>query len=413
MRSIILFTLGLFLSYTVSAQETIKTMFYNVLEFPEALPGGRGTILKNILDTYDPDIFMVCEVQNQTGANIILNESLNGEGLEYNSSTFIPNISGPAEIQQMLYWKRDKFTLLDEEVLLTTVRDINHYTLQLNTADGDTDPVIIEIYVAHLKSSQGTANQNLRLSMVQEFTNSLESLDPNAFVLFAGDFNVYRATEVAYQKILDPTNNVAMVDPIDTPGSWNNNIEFQAVHTQSTRISSSGFGAGAGGGMDDRFDFIMISQNMQTDPTLKYVPSSYLSYGNNGNCYDNDVSSEDCTGIFSQQLRNSIYSMSDHLPVVMTLETDKQIVLEVATNNIQDGIQLTSTIVNTTIELQVPSHLFGSQVLIFNTLGQKITNLKLNNQSRQLYNISGIADGVYYLKTNQSSIQTLKFVKTH
>lgn len=400
------------MSFNVSAQETIKTMFYNLLEFPEASPGGRGTILKNILDTYEPDIFMICEVQNQDGADIVLNESLNSEGLEYDAAQFIANGSGPAELQQLIYWKRDKFTLLNTEVLQTTVRDINHYTLQLNTADAAVDPVIIEAYVAHLKSSQGTANQNLRLSMVQEFTTSLESLDSDAFVLFAGDFNVYRATEVAYQEILDPTNNVVMVDPIDVSGTWNNE-SFQAVHTQSTRVSSGGFGAGAGGGMDDRFDFIMMSQNMQTNPKLRYIPETYLAYGNNGNCYNNDVSSTDCTGTFSQELRNNIYSMSDHLPVVMNLETNKEIVLSVPSNETQEGIRLVNTIVSTKLNLQVPSHLFTSEIVIFNTLGQQIKTLELNNQSRQVFDVSGIANGIYYLKTAQSSNQSIKFVKTH
>ncbi len=413
MKSFVVFSLGLFITFSVSAQETIKTMFYNVLEFPEASPEGRGTILKNILDTYEPDIFMVCEVQNLAGAAIILDESLNSEGLEYDGSQFIPNVSGPAELQQMLYWKRDKFTLLDDEILLTTVRDINHYTLQLNTADSDLDPVIIEVYVSHLKSSQGTANQNLRLSMVEEFTNSLASLDPNAFVLFAGDFNVYNATEVAYQKILDPTNNVVMIDPIDTAGSWNNNEEFQAVHTQSTRISSSGFGAGAGGGMDDRFDFIMISQNMQTNPILRYIPDTYQSYGNNGNCYNNDVNSTDCKGTYSQSLRNNIFNMSDHLPVVMNLETNKEIVLSTAENKVEEGLQLVHTIINSRLDLRVPSHLFSSEIVIYNALGQQISSFQLNNEPRQSFNLTGISDGMYYLNTRQPSAQTLKFVKTN
>ena len=31
------------------SQSTIKTMFYNLLEFPEAFPANRSTILTNIL----------------------------------------------------------------------------------------------------------------------------------------------------------------------------------------------------------------------------------------------------------------------------------------------------------------------------------------------------------------------------
>jgi hypothetical protein len=65
MKNCAFILVSLFLATTCLGQSTIKTMFYNLLEFPEALPGDRSTILKNILNEYNPDIFMVCELQNQ------------------------------------------------------------------------------------------------------------------------------------------------------------------------------------------------------------------------------------------------------------------------------------------------------------------------------------------------------------
>ena len=126
--------------------------------------------------------------------------------------------------------------------------------------------------------------------MVTEFTDALETIDPDSYVLFTGDFNFYSSSEPAYQELLDPTNAIVMVDPIDTPGNWSENIDFQAVHTQSTRIDSGPFGAGSGSGMDDRFDFILISENMLTDPNLRYIPDTYIEFGNNGNCFNDDIS---------------------------------------------------------------------------------------------------------------------------
>ena len=73
----VLFTLG------VNAQDTIKTMFYNVLEFPSAYPANRADILRDILNEYDPDIFMICELENNYGANLILDISLNDNGNKY------------------------------------------------------------------------------------------------------------------------------------------------------------------------------------------------------------------------------------------------------------------------------------------------------------------------------------------
>ena len=183
----------------------------------------------------------------------------------YSAAPYFENQSGGGDLQQALILQKRYVCSRKHRNYNTPVRDINKYTLLLNTTSQDTNPIRIYAYVTHLKSSQGGANQQLRLSMVEAFVNDTQQLEEDAFVLFAGDFNIYTSTEPAYLEILDQTNSIAMADPIDTPGAWNNNEDFRAVHTQSTRTSSSGFGGGAGGGLDDRFDFIMVSQNMMTD----------------------------------------------------------------------------------------------------------------------------------------------------
>jgi len=413
MKKFQLIGLLLMLSATVSAQETIKAMFYNVLMFPSASPGGRTETLKNIVDSYDPDIFMICELETKAGGITILNESLNVEGIEYVMAPFQLNTSSGAVLQQLVYFKKGMFTLETVDIIQTNVRDINRYKLLLETADQAVDPVFIDLYVTHLKSSQGSSNVQARLDMVTEFTNSLSNLDPNAFILFAGDLNLYTSSEPAYQELLDPSNAITMVDPIDTPGSWNNNVSFQAVHTQSTRINSGPFGAGAGGGMDDRFDFILMSENMQTDPKLRYIPDTYKSYGNNGNCYNNDVSSTDCTGEFSQELRNYIFSMSDHLPVVMEFETNKEIVLSVseATQSVP-LIQLEKTIVSNVLSIQISEAVAQPTVLsVYNVFGQRILKFNSLPATMMQIDVSHLAEGIYYLKSNISNSQPIKFLK--
>jgi hypothetical protein len=62
-------------SLCVSAQGTIKTMFYNLLEFPSAQPNNREQILMEILNEYEPDLFMICELESEYGADLILNTS--------------------------------------------------------------------------------------------------------------------------------------------------------------------------------------------------------------------------------------------------------------------------------------------------------------------------------------------------
>lgn len=400
-------------SLSINAQETIKTMVYNLLEYPSANPPNRAVILRDILDEYEPDIFMVCELESEAGANLILNTSLNDEGNNFAMAPFEPSQSGDPDHQQLIFYRKAMFLLEASEVIPTPVRDINHYTLKLKTADQQTDPVIFEVFVTHLKSSQGTANKQLRLEMVQKFTTKLETLDPNAFVIFGGDFNLYTQSEPAYQELLDSTNAIVMLDPINRPGSWNNNINFQDIHSQSTRISSGPFGAGAGGGMDDRFDFIVMSQNMQTDPKLKYIADTYKAFGNNGNCYDNSINSPDCSGDFSQQLRENLYNMSDHLPIVMNFETNKQIVLSIDDISAESSIELENTLVTDKLNIRINTNKTENVSFdVYNLLGQKLLEFTSENSEYISIDVSQLTNGIYYLKTNLPASRTFKFLKT-
>ncbi|MDB3977264.1 endonuclease/exonuclease/phosphatase family protein [Flavobacteriaceae bacterium] len=387
-------------------------MFYNVLWFPELNPN-RIDLLQEVLQDYEPDIFMVCELQSQEGADAILNMGLNSDGnSNFSAAPYFENQSGGGNLQQALFYRNDMFVLENTEIINTPVRDINKYTLLLNTANQDTNPIRIYAYVTHLKSSQGGANQQLRLSMVEAFVNDTQQLEEDAYVLFAGDFNIYTSTEPAYLEILDQTNNIAMADPINTPGAWNNNEDFTAVHTQSTRTSSSGFGGGAGGGLDDRFDFIMVSQNMMTDSNLGYKADSYKAYGNNGNCYNNDINDINCGGVYNQVIRDALYNMSDHLPVVMELETDQEIVLlNVPQNSPLQPFSLKNTLVSDVITIYNPGdNTKDDRFGIFNTLGQELLEFKTSTNTTIL-NVAKFVKGVYYI-TNKSSNQTLKFLKT-
>ncbi len=387
-------------------------MFYNLLQYPEAQPAyNRELLLREIINTYEPDIFMVCELQSQEGADEILEVSLNDTQVVYTAPAFIANQSGGADLQQLVFFRNDKFTLEETDIITTSVRDINRYLLQLNTANGDTDPVLIDLYVSHLKSSQGGANETLRFEMVTEFTNTLGDLDPNSFVLFAGDLNIYTSTEPAYIELLDHTNPIVLVDPIDTPGAWNNNEDFTAVHTQSTRTSSGPFGAGAGGGLDDRFDFILMSENMLADPKLIYKPSTYKAYGNNGNCFNLSINNENCTGEFNPSLRSNLYNMSDHLPVVMELETDQEIVILNGTEfEAEKPFEVTNTWVRSNLQLIIRSNKV-KDLYILNMLGQKMMHIPITSTGSQSLDISHFSSGVYFLTTSQPKFRPIKFIK--
>lgn len=93
LKKIPFFLLVLVSSIGVS-QEDYTLMFYNLLDFPEAPPANRDEILHELLEDVQPDIFMVCELQDATGADLILNSVLNDIGdTVYTMPTFVPNTS--------------------------------------------------------------------------------------------------------------------------------------------------------------------------------------------------------------------------------------------------------------------------------------------------------------------------------
>jgi len=325
MRKTVLLFFALFSSIaSVCAQQQATIMSYNVLNFPNGNIAGREDTLRKLINHVQPDLFLMQELKSDSGLQLILNESFADLSANYEASTFLPQQSNPSsnfKLQQAIIYNTDLFGLASEGFLMTSTRDINEFKLYYKspTLASGADTIFLYVFVAHLKSSQGAANVAERLSMAQTFSTHLAYLPQNANVIFAGDFNVYTSTEPAYQELLDNTNAIQLKDPINTPGNWNSSsFQPKSVLTQSTR-SSAIFGDGAGGGVDDRFDFILLSTNTFNNwNTVVYEPDSYHAMGNNGTCYNQSITA--CAGgDWPDEILSSLYFMSDHLPIVLNL----------------------------------------------------------------------------------------------
>lgn len=406
---------------SLHAQENFKLMFYNVLNFPleDAVPN-RLQYLELVLDDYRPDIFMVCELNNETGANTILN-SLQFINTNYQSATFELNTSDDTgsnqnDLQQLIYFDSSKFILESQTIVTTIFRDFNHYKLKLNTVTQDTNPVILDVIVCHLKASSGLDNQALRLQMVEDLTTYLNSFPANSNIVLGGDLNVYTSSEPAFQELIDTDNDNAIKfeDPADRIGSWHNNPNFIDVMTQSTR-TQTGLG-GSTGGFDDRFDFIMTSSFMIGNPELSVIAGSYDVYGNNENfqCYNQEINSSDCAGTdFSFTIRDALYNFSDHLPVTLELQTN-QTLLNINEAMIEESIAISgTTIVDDLLKLQVKASLQDAiSLAIYNSLGQFVKTIDVNNTLITV-DTSQFANGIYYIANSKFQFKPLKFVVAH
>ena len=406
------------ITHSLFSQENFKLMFYNLLNFPlETNVPNRIDYLEQTLNTYKPDIFMVCELNNVYGGNAILQVLQDRISEDYRSAVFTSNtsddeIGNQNDLQNLIFYDNSKFILESQHIVQTLYRDFNHYKLKLNSVNQNSNPVYLNAIVCHLKASSGSNNENLRLQMVQDLTQYLSTFPSDSYVMLAGDFNVYSASEPAFQELIDPNNNIVFVDPVDRMGSWHTNVDYVDVFTQSTR-TQTGLG-GSTGGLDDRFDFILTSTNMLSNQDLYYVPNSYQAFGNNSNpnCFNNEILDTACAGTsFSLEVREALYYFSDHLPVVMELETNETL-LSIPTYQTESFQIMGTNMVDTTLEVQIHNQsLSTNKLYIFNTLGQVVKSIPLGTSNRLSIDVSGLKNGIYYIRMSNTNVQPLKFIK--
>ena len=312
MKKSLLIVVSAITVYITSAQDTLRVMSYNLLDFP-AQVSSRADTLKKIIDHVVPDIFMVCELTSQTGANLILNNALNTNGRSgYQQAVFT---NGP-DTDNLLFYNTTKLGLKSQHNIVTVLRDINEYVLYYKSADIATtnDTTFFYCYIAHLKASTG--NETQRQQEAQYFRNYFNTRSGAENVMLGGDFNLYTNTEPAVDVIMTG-GSTYLYDPVNKLGNWHNNASYASEHTQSTR-NSTGLAGGSSGGLDDRFDFIFISDDLNTGSAhAMMVPGSYHAVGQDGLHYNKAINDSPSNLDVPISVANALFYMSDHLPVMM------------------------------------------------------------------------------------------------
>jgi hypothetical protein len=297
----------------IFGQDTLRVMYYNILEYPLA-PSSKAVYLKTIFDYYHPDVLVCDEVVSDAIAIDILNNVINvTPGNNYAKAVFT---DGPDK-DNMLFYNQSKFTMDYQTFIPTALRYINRYRLHYNAPAPDN--INLDFYAAHLKASQGF-EQDRYLECV-EFENYIAANTTGQNIIFGGDLNLYTSTEPSYKLLLGqtiPPPVYSLFDPINTPGVWNNTAGFAPVHTQSTHFTTSG--GFIGGGMDDRFDFMLISNDINTPSSnVHYLTNSYQALGNDGLHFNKNITDLPLSTTVPVNVTNALFDMSDHLPVVMKL----------------------------------------------------------------------------------------------
>ena len=325
-----------------NAQDTLTVMQYNLLEYGNYNSGfadcyetnnntqRKDECIRMLLDYVKPDIFTVCEFgATQALQNDFVRHNLNINGADYWQTDNIINYAGSNIINHIFFDSR-KLGLSKHVALHTNPRDTDFYELYLKTpglAAGDTIKLIC--IVAHPKAGQGYESN--RRALMQTAMDYVNQHYPTDNVLIMGDFNMYSANESGYRLLTQTYSNpsICFMDPLANlggVGEWNNNSQYAAFHTQSTRSYSEE--CFSGGGLDDRFDFILMADEIAFSYNhLRYVQGSYKAIGNDGNHFNMSVD-QGYNSAVPADLAEALYDASDHLPVTMKIAVDAHLGVE-------------------------------------------------------------------------------------
>lgn len=388
----------LLLGTALSGQETITVMQYNLLEYGNYQSGfadcyetnnntqRKDECIRTLMDYVKPDILTVCEF----GATQALLDNFMRHNLpDYWQSDDIINYAHSNIINHIFYDSR-KMALKKHVALRTNPRDTDVYELYMKTPSlvaGDTIKLVC--IVAHPKAGMNYQSERRALMQVAMDYVNTHYADDN--VLIMGDFNMYRASETGYQLLTRTYSNpnVLFVDPLANAGGvgeWNNNIQFAPFHTQSTRrYSDECFSSG---GLDDRFDFILMSDEIYMGfNRIKYLNESFHAVGNDGRHFDQSIDQNGNDAV-PPVVAEALFDGSDHLPVTMKLSVFAHL-------DVDEHLGESFLVYPNPADNQISVTINGDY-RITNVFGQ----IMMTGHESQNIDVSCLASGVYFLNVD-------------
>ncbi len=303
--------------------------------------GGRAADLQTaIFGVYEgrsmaPDIIICEEFTSQNAVDFFL-AVLNSTGpADWAAAPFV---NGP-DSDTAFFYRTSRVELLPPYVTVVAVggpspnhpRNIQRYDVRPVGYSGP--GATVAMYGSHMKAQEsGSDDDNRRLLEAQRIVADAQSLPTGWHFLLGGDFNLQNSFEQTYVTLAGPSGPFG--DPIRSPGTWNNNVNFRFIHTQDPSGS---------GGMDDRHDQILLSRSLLDGEGFDYIGSlttpystttwndpnhSYRAWGNDGSSFNASltVAGNQMVGpAIAQALKNVATTAGGHLPVFLDLRLPPRI----------------------------------------------------------------------------------------
>lgn len=329
-----------------AAQAQLRVVTYNTTGAPRT---GMDIVLKSIGEEQrngiaKPIDILLLQEQDNSPSNVpssdtqafvtLLNTEYAGQGVSYDFG----DIVGQGDTTQTIVFRTETVQLISENAFGPVGSSSSQQpraTLQYQIRPVGYDSTA-DFYAFNSHYKAGTASddpnnpirRNVEASSIRSRSNSL--LGQGAHVIYAGDFNLYTAGEAAFQTLLsagngqafDPLNLIAFDSDSGTKldGEWSSNPAVAVAHTQSPCFSGC---VGSTSGMDDRFDFQLLTGEFLDDEGLSLIGGSYHAFGNNGTTYNTNINAASNTTTFpgvtsytKSQILNALWGVTDHLPVV-------------------------------------------------------------------------------------------------
>ena len=301
----------------VKIDRGIRVMSWNLLNYSGLNEDSRDEDIRKVLKIIEPDVVVIQEMESTFGVDHFLKKVLNANSRrKYKAAQFY---DGP-DTDNALFYDKSRLNLKSHKQIPTSFRDISEFSLKIKK--GPSEGSEFKLYSVHFTEGRGSSYKKQRENQADTLRTHLNGLLMDSVFLVCGTFNMTTSQEKAY-KILTGSqadsiggNIGRLKDLIKKSGKWYNRTKFKHTHTESTRKAK--FGGGAGGGLDDRYDMILVSYRLDQNSELTYMPGSYIVCGNDGKHLNKSINDPE-NKIISSDIADALYKASDHLPVIIDL----------------------------------------------------------------------------------------------
>lgn len=291
----------LLLLATSALAAEVTVVNWNLLNFPGSTGATRAPYMRTVLEYTAPDLMVCEEVSGWNGRDYFQTNVL---GVLDPGAWVSGGFHDGFDTDRALFFHVGVFEEVAYGWLDTELRDIDWW--QLREVESGEE---FRVFAMHLKASQGFEEDRYAEAII--LREYLLTLPADLPVIVTGDFNLYTSSEPAYQHLL-AAGAAQLHDPLDRPGNWHDNAAFANIHTQSTRTEQ--FGGGATGGMDDRFDFLLVTDDFRDGVGSEILANTYTAVGNDGAHLNVSIIFGGNTAV-PMAVATAIYQSSDHLPV--------------------------------------------------------------------------------------------------